>query len=276
MDKKRMSKSDRFLNIHYTLAMGTYWFLTAVLSVFLIPLEKAQGYEMGQIAIFIAGRAIAGMLVQPLLASFAQRHVQTISLQAILSVLCLVAMGTTVFHILAKPVFLLTLLIFILYGCTLSTLSTFLDALTNQYALGGRTVNYTLARTFGSITWAVAALYLGRKIDFGSRAYLVLVVQAVSLLVLFLLVITMERPAVKDVSVQKKNRSSSFGKIMKDNPEFTLLLFVYLTVMLTMNINMSYLSEKISMLGGDTANLGLAQFILAISEVFVPLFFENR
>ena len=266
------------LNIHYTLVLAVYWFLSAILSVFLIPLLRERGFDTGQISILIAVRSVSSMIFQPLIASFAQRHSKTIPIRFIVLILCLIGVAATLVHLLFEIGFTVAIAVFVVYGGTLTCSSALIDAMSNQYVVAGKKLNYTVARTVGSATWAFAALGLGNMIDFNGQGNTLLVIQIAALLLLGILTVLLEDPDNSSQSIRVKTcKEDETGHaiidIIKGYPEFTLVLFASVFIFIAHGINMTYLINKIEAVGGGTSELGIAQFLLAIAEIFVPLYF---
>lgn len=269
--------SHRGLRIHYTTILASYWFLSAILSVFLIPLLREQGFETDKISILIAIRAVSSCIAQPIVASFAQRYSKKIPLKGVVAGLCGMGVIITAIHLTVNINFTGAILIFIGYGATLNCTSPMIDAMSNQYILAGKNINYTVSRTIGSITWAFAALGFGNLIDFDGHGENILVIQICALIVLAILAVTIENPLPTENLKTSVNQETGPGHsnwyIMTRYKIFSLILVSSSIIMMTYSINMSYLITKIESVGGTTKNLGIAQFILAIVEVFVPLYF---
>ena len=83
------------LQIHYAAIQSVYWIIQAIFMVFVVPLLRKRGFDNGQIGILLAVRSFTCIFFQPLVASFADKHVKTIPLKCIIAVIVLISIITT-------------------------------------------------------------------------------------------------------------------------------------------------------------------------------------
>lgn len=273
--------SDRRKNIHYSVAMASFWFLNGVFTIFLVPLLKEQGFSDGQTGILLAVRAMASVGFQPFYSSLADRLVERIPLKYLIAVLIGAGIGVTSVHAFCKLSFIGAVGVFIGYGMTINCISAMLDSMSVQYAAAGSKINYTLARAIGSFAWAVASIGLGRLIEGLGWHGITLYIQLAGLILLLAVVLTMEVPqsAESEMSAKpdkdEKKKHHSIWYIFRTHPRYTLLLISVFLIFLAQNIVMSYLINKIELVGGGTGELGIAQALLALAEIFVPLYYRR-
>ena len=83
------------LQIHYAVIQSIYWIIQAIFMVFIVPLLRDRGFDNGQIGILLAVRSFTCIFFQPMVASFADRHVKTIPLKYIISIIVGISIVTT-------------------------------------------------------------------------------------------------------------------------------------------------------------------------------------
>ncbi len=277
-----ITAKDRRLNIHYSGIQGSYWILAAVYFVFLTPILQDKGFGNYQIGILLAIRSLATMISQLTLSAIADKFAGKIPLKYILSmVICGGILGTTVFLCLAEG-FFATCILFVWLGATVFCIAPLMDSLAMEFIDRGRRLNYTACRSIGSVTWAFACIILGWLMQRGGGDSL-LIVEIAFLALLFLGVFTMEtimRFENDEESIRKTqekfpdNKSHSILYLLRTYPNYTLFIVAFFLCYMSSTICNNFQIDVITSLGGDNTWLGYAEFILAISEVPVILFYN--
>ena len=82
-----MEKTDRGLQIKYSMAQGGYWLVAAVLGVFVTPILLYKGFNEYEIGTLTAVKSLATCVFQIFIAGFADRYAHKIQLKNIIAVL---------------------------------------------------------------------------------------------------------------------------------------------------------------------------------------------
>lgn len=272
-----MNRNDtKALNRHYMGMQATYWIVASVLSTFLVPLLRQQGFESGQIGILLAIRCLSSIFFQAFYSSYADKR-GDIANKYFICFFGLMAMGLTLIHAFAPMNFPVAVLIFIGYGASLNCILSFIDSLSVQYISRGVPIKYSTARALGSFTWAATALVLGFSVErFDIKA--LFPIQFVCLIILLVITFTSVDP--KNISVEtegnavkEKRECQSIGSILKNYPFFTIFLISVALIFLANNMTINYMAYKVEALNGSSMELGFSQFMLGFAELFAPIFF---
>ncbi|MCR5834721.1 MAG: MFS transporter [Selenomonadaceae bacterium] len=159
-------------------------------------------------------------------------------------------------------------LIFGLLACLTLAMQPVLNSFTFFYQSKGLSVNYGVARGFGSLSFAVASVVIGfLTVHFGS---LIVSLSYLIFCAVFYYV-TMTMPAIGVTSRSRTSNSLQLGKF----PAFMWMLIGLSLIMLFHNMVMTYFIHVVERVGGDSSNMGVALGIAAIIEIPV-LFLYTR
>lgn len=284
-------RSDKKLTTKYCALQGTYWMLAAVGLAFVTPLLEAKGFNSIEIGWLNGVKYISVIVFQIWIATFSDQHAKTFPLKWIMEIMGVLGiLAAAIFWFLDNN-FLEAVIVFILYGATVNCLSPIVDSLSIQYMNHGREFNYTLSRACGSGCWAISCVAIGAFSDlFGVNNILLLQISAT---VLFLVVCVIMDP----VDFSKENRLPECGKksdndvsfcdlsaedntkvhtswyLIRNYPKYTLFLIGCMILFMGYNLNATFMIDVIEGLGGGHTEFGLGEFVLAVSEMPVALFF---
>ena len=232
--------SLRRLNVSYTLVHVVYWAMFAIFAGYQTSLLLGRGFTSGEAGIFASIRCFAGILAQPLLGGWADRHPE-VPIKRLLN---------------AYPL---------------------LDSMAVQFIAAGVDMSYSLSRGLGSLSYALACVACGQQaVRFGTES---LLLTHMALLVLMIAVVALY-PAFPKDALQAQGggeRPHSILYILKSSRPFTLtLVSLFFTLAAIMPI-VSFMVNLVSDRGGDEGHLGLALFLMGASELpaallFTPLF----
>ena len=107
--------SLRRLNVSYTLVHVVYWAMFAIFAGYQTSLLLGRGFTSGEAGIFASIRCFAGILAQPLLGGWADRHPE-VPIKRLLNACLVLALGVNVVFYTTRPGFWGTGLIFLTLG----------------------------------------------------------------------------------------------------------------------------------------------------------------
>jgi PPP family 3-phenylpropionic acid transporter len=258
--------SFKTVQIRYTLLHLTYWSAYAAFAGFQTALLLERGFSSGDAGVFAALRCLAGIISQPLIGGWADRHPK-VPLKYVLVVCLSLALGITALFYVTNPGFLGTAIIIFLLGALELNAYPLLNSLAMQFVAVGVDVNYSLSRGLGSLAYAISCVVLGRM----SAAFGVENVLLVNIgFLLALIAAALMFPTAPVISADQKNEGEkphSVLYILKNNPPFTLMMVAVFFCMTAMMPIENFMYNIVEGNGGDETHLGLALFIVGAAEL---------
>ncbi|MEG2421245.1 MAG: MFS transporter [Oscillospiraceae bacterium] len=273
MKKEYAQPSLRRLDCHYILLQVSFWVMFAAICAYQAPLLQARGFSNSQVGILVAVRCFAGVVFQPLLGSFADRHPKiplklilclSLALSFLASVALMIPMGMPG-----------TVLLFVILGGFEISAYPLIDSMAVQFINDGMPIRYSLGRGFGSLAYAVCCIFLSLQVGrLGLES--TLYTHAAAMLFVILLVASFPTfRSQKPVEAACLPTPQSVPALLRNNPRFTLML---LGVMLGMTACLplsNFFINVIESRGGTPANLGQGLFLMAVSELPTALIFQK-
>ena len=132
----------------------------------------------------------------------------------------------------------------------------------SRFEKTGIKINYGIARGFASLSYAITAVFIGVLINnIGEFC----IPSSILIFVIIQIVITCFIPINNEVS--KSSEEKSFSLKIRDYPSFFFVILGFSLIMISYNMIAVYLIRIIENVGGNSANMGIAAAIAAISEV---------
>jgi len=164
--------SLRRLNVSYTLVHVVYWAMFAIFAGYQTSLLLGRGFTSGEAGIFASIRCFAGILAQPLLGGWADRHPE-VPIKRLLNACLVLALGVNVVFYTTRPGFWGTALIFLTLGILELNAYPLLDSMAVQFIAAGVDMSYSLSRGLGSLSYALACVACGQQaVRFGTESLL--------------------------------------------------------------------------------------------------------
>ena len=175
------------LNLHYYLLQIGFWGGIGCFTGFQSVIVLDRGFTSADVGVFVAVCNLAGILFQPQLGAWADRHPE-IPLKRIFLCCILTALGLNTVFLFTRPGFLLTALFFALMGMAEVNSFTLIDAMAMQYINAGADLPYSRVRGLGSLAYAIICILVGRQTArFGMQSALVTHAVMLVLLAIFTL-----------------------------------------------------------------------------------------
>ena len=260
------------LNIHHALVQGGYWMCYAAIAGFLANLLLARGFTSGQVGVVIAVRSLAGMVVQPLVGGWADRHPQ-VPVKFLLAGCLAAGFVINLAFVFTGSSYPLTLLVAAAFGATELSAYPLVDTLALQYINAGVNVNYSLGRGVGSIAYALFCIPLGVLTgQLGAEAALWAHGAMAAVELALVLSFPRFRPE-EGASGWPQSRPQSIPALLLGSPRFFLgLISAFFAVAGVMALS-NFMVNIIQSRGGDSAQLGLALFCMAAMELPTALIY---
>ena len=230
-----------------------------------------NGYTSSEIGILLAIFGIIAAVLQPILGSIADKF-KKIDFKSILTYAGLLGIILFillyVFHGNKVLVGLLFGLIFIVF----SNMSPFVNESCFYYKNAGENVDFGIARSCGSFSFAVFSYILGIGTNvYGSR--ILSFSGIIGSIVFFLLVLLLPRVDAKDDAaseskiVEAKIADDKHVNFIMKYPSFFLMVLATIFAMCFQNADCGYLIQIIEALGGNASDLGTSNAVAAIVEI---------
>lgn len=272
-----MKLNTRKLMIQYCILQGSYWASFCVIYAFATVFLLSRGFESSMIGVIIAAGNILGVILQPMVASIADRS-EKISLHKLTAMLSIIMILLLVLLYFVPNGLLAVAVLFLLTDTFLQVIQPLINSVSVYYVNQGVSVDFGSARGIGSLSYAVASYILGIVVEkFGTRSILM----AGILVALVLLVTILSMP------VLSSSAASRLGEKEPEQNDAVLIVFAgrYKNFMLTLagitllftfhNMNNAYLIKVIENVGGTSADMGRMLSIAAVTELPVMFLFSR-
>ena len=265
--------SRKRIVICYILLQASFWGMLSSICAYQAAVVLDRGFTAGQAGIFCALCYFASLFTQPVIGGWADRHPE-VPLKRLLIVMLLPAIALNLVFYFTRPNFLLTALTFFLFGVLETNSYPLIDSMGMQYVNAGVQIPYSLSRGIGSLSYALLCVATGLlTARFGMQAAL-LAHCAEQLVMLVCLLLFPSIPAQLLPQPQKGAASGhSALQILRGSRSFTLMLIACFFGMMGVMPISGFLVTLVTSRGGDSRALGLAQFLMAASELPSALVF---
>ena len=267
--------SLRRVNALYTMVQLTYWAAFAAFAGYQTALLLGRGFSSGEAGAFAAIRCLAGILAQPLLGGWADRHPK-VPLKHILRLCLAVSLAVNGVFYCTRPGFWGTALIFLALGVLELNAYPLLDSMAVQFINAGLPVNYSLGRGLGSFAYAVACVVLGRQGAYlGVESVLLSHMALLAALIVILSLYPTFPVQALPSGTPEEQQPHSIRFLLRSNPAFSLMLAaVFLALTAVMPI-VSFLISIVAARGGGAGDLGVALFLMGASELPAAMLFPR-
>lgn len=266
-----MTTKIRMLNIRYFILQVLFWGAAVSNYAYMTQILQYKGFSQVEIGILNGAKLIMGVVFQIWVGSYADRHVYKVPLKNIIGILSLLSAVLT-FGLFAIPHnFFLMLLISIGYGISFTTVSPLIDSLSMLYVNHGQNVNFAKGRTGGSLSWAFLCILAGIYCDRIGIKTLPLTGVILCLIMAFM-AFNMPWHSINETSytIRKKEKADSphsVGYLLKNYPVYLLFLIGSGLMFMGYDFGSIFMIDIFTGLGGNNTHYGLAEFVLAISEI---------
>lgn len=278
-----MEKSNQVkLNLQYISMQVPYWMGYSVLGTFTSVFLLSRGFTNGQIGIVLSLANLLAAVLQPFLASFADR-MERIRLSQLAAVMALFLVIFSGILIILPKVFLIVAFIYLLLYACLVLLQPLTIAIGTFFISRGYGLNFGLARGLGSLAFAGAAAGTGLLIERFSATIILYLLIGIFLffIVVALAIDTRKQGGRYSASIlvedfkQTEQSEAPIGLIAfaKKYQRFMLLLVGVALLFVFHTIINSYMFQIMQPLGGTESNVGSSLSVAAISELPTMFFF---
>ncbi len=271
-EQKRIMMSTtgkaKSLTIGFSFIEGFYWMSFAAIMGFSSLYLLDNGFSNTEIGMIIAIAGIISAVLQPLLASYADKP-ESMSLKNMilgLSGIQLV-LGAMLFLTYQK-LFVLT---GVFYGCLVTILqlmTPLINSLGMESLNQGKKLNFGLARGMGSAAYAAAAYALGIWIaGLGARFVPISIIAAYSVFLVSLLLLFPFEKETKKISENVKKKSDSPIAFLRRYKRFSIVLVGCILVYISHVLLNSFTFQIVERKGGGSPEMGVAMALASLIEL---------
>lgn len=260
---------NKKIEIKYSLSLFLFHCLTAIVYGFGVYCLKERGFSSSSAGMLLASSSFIAFIMQALLADLSDKS-KKINVFGICVFCALIIFIFAIFNYLLTKANALLAIVFVVGTSFYIALEPFINTLNSKFAYCGININYSRARSFGSISYAIFCFLLGILSNmFDYKSVLLFAILASLFLLIDLMIIKKDFDVVKDNEVKKeKEETVSFKQFVKNNKHFTLLMLSLACIYygyLTFDNFMILLIED---LGGNSNDLGSILGFKAVVECF--------
>ena len=269
------SVSRRRLDLHHAALQAGFWSMFGSVCAYQAALLLARGLSNSDVGLIIAVRCLTGIIAQPLLGSFSDRH-PNIPLKRI------VVLSLALSFLVGLPFIFIpmglggTLAVFAFLGAFELSAYPLIDSMAIQFINAGIPIRYSLGRGIGSLAYALCCAALGMLTSrFGME--LTLWVHAGLILLEILLVQTYPtyRPSPESLQKQQTGRPHSPLALLTHYPRFAMALAAsFFGVMGVISLS-NFLVNIVDHRGGGNMDLGLSLFLMGAFELPTAILFPK-
>ena len=265
----------RRLDWHYIAMQMGFWAMFAAIVAYQTALLLDRGFTNGEAGLMTSVRCLAGIVFQPLLGGFADRH-PGVPLKGIVGVSLALSLAAGVWYW-AEPAMGLaqTALVWVVIGGLGVSSYPLMDAMAVQFINDGVPIRYSLGRGLGSLAYAVVCVLLGLQVgQWGVETTLVTFLLLTAAEIALVFTYPTWHPHAPAAQAEQARPQSALS-LLRSNPRFTLMLagvLFGLTAVLPLS---NFLVNVILSRGGTAADLGLAMFLMGGFELPAAFLFPK-
>ena len=264
----------RRLDWHYIAMQMGFWAMFAAIVAYQTALLLERGFTNGEAGLMTSVRCLAGIVFQPLLGGFADRH-PGVPLKGIVGLSLALSLAAGVWYW-AEPAMGLaqTALVWVVIGGLGVSSYPLRDAMAVQFINDGVPIRYSLGRGLGSLAYAVVCVLLGLQVgQWGVETTLVTFLLLTAAEIALVFTYPTWHPKAPAEGRAAAERPQSALSLLRSNPRFTLMLAGVLLGLTGIMPLSNFLVNIVTSRGGSQADLGLALFLMGASELPTALFF---
>ncbi|MBE6961247.1 MAG: MFS transporter [Ruminococcaceae bacterium] len=258
--------NQRYVNRMYCLMQMGYWGMLGSFTAFQSAILLDRGFSSGDVGVFLALGCLSGMVSMPLIGNWADKHPE-VPVKWLFVGLLVPTLVINFAFFFTRPGWWGTAAVFLLLGVLETNSFPLIDSMAMQFINAGVDIQYSLGRGLGAFAYALICVIEGQQTArFGIQTAMlthgVLIVAMMGIVSLF-----PQFPREALVPAEERKATHSALQVLRANPPFTLMLFGAFFGMIAIMPIPNFMVTMIGDLGGDSGHLGLAQFLMAASEL---------
>lgn len=253
------------LTARYALIQSIFWISGCCTLTYTTPLLQARGFTNTEIGVTLAMASCLTILLQPFMASFADRA-KKVTLNMLISALLVLTVLFSLILMLMPNIFLPTAIVCLLLSTLTRMQNSLLVSLSSEQIQAGGKLNFSLARGVGSFSFAIASLLIGFAIDAVSEEVIIPICLVGGILAI-IVVMAFPRPAAAAAAEAETEAPSSLPKFVKNNGRFVGVALCLVLIYLSHIFINSFTIQIVTSRGGSGSEMGLASAIGGFLEL---------
>lgn len=258
--------NQKHVNRMYCLLQMGYWGMLASFTAYQSAILLDRGFSSGDVGVFLAIGCLSGMIFMPRIGNWADRHPE-VPVKRLFVGLMVPTLVINFLFFFTRPGWWGTAAVFFLLGVLETNSFPLIDSMAMQFINAGMDIQYSMGRGLGAFAYAVVCVLVGQQTArFGIQTAMlthgVLIVVMMVIVSLFPLF-----PRTAMTAAEERKATHSALQVLRANPPFTLMLFGAFFGMIAIMPITNFLVTMVADHGGDSGHLGLAQFLMAASEL---------
>lgn len=260
------------LTLKFSAVQSLYWIGCCVVFSFLTPYFQSLGYNAFMIGVLSMVMSLSSTIAQPLWGIYCDRSGR---LKQVFLVSVAVSVPFAFLLIAAGKSFVLLCISIFMLSSTFLSMPSLIDAWIMKLGNLGQRVNYSLARGFGSLFFAIVAIVFGSVLD---RTGMWIISPAFGAAAAALIAAAL---FIKAPDAEAHHGSGNFpfrqslSGLLKNRKFINLIISVTILFAGTSAIDMTFYPVLMRELGGGNTELGIGFFLMAFSEVPVMFFYSR-
>lgn len=264
-------------NIKYCFMQGIYWMIACTAIAYASYFLLARGYTNAEIGVIMAGGYILGLILQPLVAGYADRSVR-LTPTAILALVCAATMLSVAALLLFRTHCLALSISYVLF----LAIQLVLQPLVNAYAFYIERLNtdirFGIARGCGSLAWGILSAVLGVLTErFGPDSVLWAALASLGMMLVLLYLFHLEGPVPRAQAREGVQSESglSVSSLIRNYRSFFFLILGYAMLFFGHSFIDNYPYQIVQDVGGSSGAMGAFVAYTALLEMPAMFLFEK-
>lgn len=258
--------NQKHVNRMYCLIQMAYWGMLGSFTAFQSAILLDRGFSSGDVGVFLAIACLSGMIAMPLIGSWADKHPE-VPVKWLFVGLMLPTLAVNFLFYFTRPGWWGTAAVFLLLGVLETNSFPLIDSMAMQYINTGMDIQYSFGRGMGAFAYALVCVLEGQQTArFGIQTAM-LTHGALIVLMIVIVVLFPQFPKEALTPAAERKATHSALHLLRSNPPFALMLFGCFFGMIAIMPIGNFLVTMVAEQGGDSRHLGLAQFLMAASEL---------
>ena len=239
---------------------------------FFVPLLSDWGYSNFLIGATMTLVSFTSMIAQPLWGMYCDRKN---AVKEIFVILMTVSAAAVLFLPLASRNMTVMFFLVLVLSCTTQAAYPLIDAWSISLSNEGRNIDYSLTRSFGSLSYALAAAGFGIVLDkYGPYTRIPVYLLICTLLIIAAMSVKRSAPEhLAQINCESLRTENSFRMLMK-NHRYVIFIISNILLYLVYGALNSFLAVHIRNIGGTNFHFGLAFTVMGICQVAGMILFS--
>lgn len=275
----------KLLNLEYSCIQGTFWMYYGVVGTFASVFLLARGYSNTEIGIVLAVGNVLAVILQPVLADFADRS-KRISLIGIIQLIAAVMLVMTAALCALQRKSLALTVIFVLLLTWHTVLQPLINSLSFKLEESGYHVSFGVARSMGSLFYSLLMAVTGTMVENWGVQVLPLSGGAIMVMLLISLILTKRQfdrakaaggqgQAAAKLEDKPAEEEINLKDFLMRNKIFVLVNVGVIGIYFSNQILNNYMIQIVTSVGGDSEDMGRILSVMAFLEIPAMVGFDS-